>query len=84
MNLCFDQLIFMVTQDVFAYARGKATAASLAQGLRRRVEEDNEGIQGRLDVSPMRWATLLQQRTVQIFGRSINIRALISQVLSPF
>ncbi|KAM9021263.1 cytoplasmic FMR1-interacting protein 1 isoform 4-T4 [Guaruba guarouba] len=78
-NLCFDQFVYKLADQIFAYY--KAMAGSLLLDKRLRSECKNQGATIQL-VQSNRYETLLKQRHVQLLGRSIDLNRLITQRIS--
>ena len=77
-NLCFDQLMFTVSEQVFVNFKAKATSTMLA-----REAKESSVLQSRaasLDVYRITYRGLLDQRHVRLLGRSIDVNRLIAQV----
>ncbi|CAH1268673.1 CYFIP1 [Branchiostoma lanceolatum] len=78
-NLCFDQFVYKLSDQIFTYY--KAQAASIMLDKRFRAECAQHGIQ--IPYPPAnRYETLLKQRHVQILGRSVDLNQLITQRIS--
>ncbi|XP_006898657.1 PREDICTED: cytoplasmic FMR1-interacting protein 1 [Elephantulus edwardii] len=78
-NLCFDQFVYKLADQIFAYY--KVMAGSLLLDKRLRSECKNQGAMIHLPPSN-RYETLLKQRHVQLLGRSIDLNRLITQRVS--
>eukprot|EP00052_Salpingoeca_macrocollata_P011587 m.89408 g.89408 ORF g.89408 m.89408 type:complete len:1357 (+) comp18120_c0_seq1:24-4094(+) len=80
-NLCFDQLVFEVTQNVYQQAKALATSNALDKRLKTRLAGMDSSLTGKYRFeSPLhRFSSLLRQRHVQLLGRSVNLRRLVSQ-----
>uniref|UniRef100_A0A452INR3 Cytoplasmic FMR1 interacting protein 1 n=1 Tax=Gopherus agassizii TaxID=38772 RepID=A0A452INR3_9SAUR len=78
-NLCFDQFVYKLADQIFAYY--KIMAGSLLLDKRLRSECKNQGATIHLPPSN-RYETLLKQRHVQLLGRSIDLNRLITQRIS--
>ncbi|KAM5207759.1 LOW QUALITY PROTEIN: cytoplasmic FMR1-interacting protein 1 [Hipposideros larvatus] len=78
-NLCFDQFVYKLADQIFAYY--KVMAGSLLLDKRLRSECKNQGATIHLPPSN-RYETLLKQRHVQLLGRSIDLNRLITQRVS--
>ncbi|XP_048453847.1 cytoplasmic FMR1-interacting protein 1 homolog [Rhincodon typus] len=78
-NLCFDQFVYKLADQIFAYY--KILAGSLLLDKRLRAECKNQG--ANIPTPPSnRYETLLKQRHVQLLGRSIDLNRLITQRIS--
>ncbi|KAL3880811.1 hypothetical protein ACJMK2_033018 [Sinanodonta woodiana] len=75
-NLCFDQFVYKLSDQVFAYY--KHLTASIMLDKRFRAECANAGVNISYPVAN-RYETLLKQRHVKILGRSIDLNRLIGQ-----
>uniref|UniRef100_A0A7M4ES88 Cytoplasmic FMR1 interacting protein 1 n=1 Tax=Crocodylus porosus TaxID=8502 RepID=A0A7M4ES88_CROPO len=78
-NLCFDQFVYKLADQIFAYY--KIIAGGLLLDKRLRSECKNQGASIHLP-SSNRYETLLKQRHVQLLGRSIDLNRLITQRIS--
>ncbi|XP_028655857.1 cytoplasmic FMR1-interacting protein 1 homolog isoform X1 [Erpetoichthys calabaricus] len=78
-NLCFDQFVYKLADQIFAYY--KILAGSLLLDKRLRAECKNMGAPFP-SPSSNRYETLLKQRHVQLLGRSIDLNRLITQRVS--
>ncbi|XP_020652447.1 cytoplasmic FMR1-interacting protein 1 isoform X3 [Pogona vitticeps] len=78
-NLCFDQFVYKLADQIFAYY--KVMAGSLLLDKRLRSECKNQGATIPL-ITSNRYDTLLKQRHVQLLGRSIDLNRLITQRIS--
>jgi hypothetical protein len=78
-NLCFDQLVFEITQAVFAFAKAQATSNMLDKGFKARLVASDPSSKHRYDVMPQQLEGLLNQTHVSILGRSVDVRRLVSQ-----
>ncbi|XP_070088088.1 cytoplasmic FMR1-interacting protein 1 isoform X2 [Equus caballus] len=78
-NLCFDQFVYKLADQIFAYY--KIMAGSLLLDKRLRSECKNQGATIHLPPSN-RYETLLKQRHVQLLGRSVDLNRLITQRIS--
>ncbi|XP_042312237.1 cytoplasmic FMR1-interacting protein 1 isoform X3 [Sceloporus undulatus] len=78
-NLCFDQFVYKLADQIFGYY--KVMAGSLLLDKRLRSECKNQGATIPL-LTSNRYETLLKQRHVQLLGRSIDLNRLITQRIS--
>ncbi|OQV18248.1 Cytoplasmic FMR1-interacting protein [Hypsibius exemplaris] len=77
-NLCFDQLMYKLTEQIFAHYKHLAGSIHLDKRFRADVQAD--GVRLNLDFpSGNRYETLMRQRHVQILGRWIDVNHLITQ-----
>lgn len=76
-NLCFDQFVYKLSEQIFAYY--KQLAASIF--LDKRFRQECAAVGTYLLPYPRanRYETLLKQRHVQLLGRSIDLNKLITQ-----
>lgn len=75
-NLCFDQFVYKLADQIFAHY--KIVAGSLLLDKRLRSDCKNQGAHISQPASN-RYDTLLKQRHVQLLGRSIDLNRLITQ-----
>uniref|UniRef100_A0A8C6TL09 Cytoplasmic FMR1-interacting protein n=1 Tax=Neogobius melanostomus TaxID=47308 RepID=A0A8C6TL09_9GOBI len=78
-NLCFDQFVYKLADQIFAYY--KILAGSLLLDKRLRADCKSQGANIPWPASN-RYETLLKQRHVQLLGRSIDLNRLITQRVS--
>uniref|UniRef100_A0A0B6ZWY0 Cytoplasmic FMR1-interacting protein n=1 Tax=Arion vulgaris TaxID=1028688 RepID=A0A0B6ZWY0_9EUPU len=78
-NLCFDQFVYKLSDQIFAYY--KHLAGSIMLDKRFRAECMSSGEKISYPVAN-RYQTLLKQRHVQLLGRSIDLNRLISQLVN--
>lgn len=76
-NLCFDQFVFKLSEQIFAHY--KQLAGSIFLDKRFRVECEVLGFNFSSYPRNNRYETLLKQRHVQLLGRSIDLNKLITQ-----
>ncbi|CAL4088019.1 unnamed protein product, partial [Meganyctiphanes norvegica] len=75
-NLCFDQFVFKLSEQIFAYYKHLAGSILLDKRFRSECSQHNM----RIHFPPAnRYETLLKQRHVQLLGRSIDLNKLICQ-----
>ena len=75
-NLCFDQFVYKLSDQIFTYYKWLASSIHLDKGFR--VECKSRGTEI-VWPPPNRYETLLQQRHLQLLGRSIDFNRLVSQ-----
>eukprot|EP00079_Xenopus_tropicalis_P033359 XP_017947130.1 PREDICTED: cytoplasmic FMR1-interacting protein 1 isoform X3 [Xenopus tropicalis] len=78
-NLCFDQFVYKLADQIFAHY--KVVAGGLLLDKRLRADCKNQGASISQPTSN-RYDTLLKQRHVQLLGRSIDLNRLITQRIS--
>ncbi|KAK7874487.1 hypothetical protein R5R35_001571 [Gryllus longicercus] len=76
-NLCFDQFVYKLSEQIFAHY--KQLASSILLDKRFRVECVAQGTYLLAYPRANRYETLLKQRHVQLLGRSIDLNKLITQ-----
>jgi len=72
-NLCFDQFVYKLSEQVFSYYKHLASSMLLDQQFRGSMSEKI------LYPTANKYDTLLKQRHVQLLGRSIDLNRLITQ-----
>lgn len=75
-NLCFDQFVYKLSDQIFAYYKHWAGSIMLDKRFRSECAKFNLKIPYPLS---NRYHTLLRQRHIQLLGRSIDLNRLISQ-----
>lgn len=76
-NLCFDQFVYKLSEQIFAHY--KQLASSILLDKRFRVECLAAGAYILSYPRANRYETLVKQRNVQLLGRSIDLNKLITQ-----
>ena len=75
-NLCFDQFVYKLSEQVYAYYKHLAGSILLDKRFRQECQALGTYI---TSPPPNRYETLLKQRHVQLLGRSIDLNRLICQ-----
>jgi len=78
-NLCFDQFVYKLSEQVYAYYKHLAGYISLDKGFRQQCQTLGTNI---ASPPPNRYETILKQRHVQLLGRSIDLNRLLCQRIS--
>ncbi|KAG5852723.1 hypothetical protein ANANG_G00065610 [Anguilla anguilla] len=78
-NLCFDQFVYKLADQIFAYYKILAGSLLLDKRLRADCKNQSANIPW---PATNRYETLLKQRHVQLLGRSIDLNRLITQRVS--
>ncbi|XP_024519238.1 protein PIR [Selaginella moellendorffii] len=76
-DLCFDQLVFKLSEHIFSYYKSRASSKQLDATFVASSE-----LQDKFRVFPKRYEPLFQMRRVQILGRDIDLTFLIEQRLN--
>ncbi|KAL5258591.1 hypothetical protein ACHWQZ_G009162 [Mnemiopsis leidyi] len=78
-NLCFDQFVYNLSDNIFNYFRQKACILFLD----KKFKDDVSNLKIRIpNCQSNRYETILQQRHVQLLGRSVDLNRLIRQRLA--
>ncbi|XP_061164515.1 cytoplasmic FMR1-interacting protein 2-like [Saccostrea echinata] len=75
-NLCFDQFVYKLSEQIFAYYKHLAGSIMLDKTFRAECAKKGHKIPY---PTANRYHTLLRQQEVQILGRSIDLKHLIGQ-----
>ena len=75
-NLCFDQFVYKLSEQVYSYYKHLAGSILLDKRFRQECQQLGTYI---TSPPPNRYETLLKQRHVQLLGRSIDLNRLICQ-----
>lgn len=75
-NLCFDQLIYKLSDQVYSFFKVQAASSYLENSLKSNLELKTTG---RLNAGKTRYPVLLQLRHMQLLGRSIDLNHLLGQ-----
>ncbi|CAA6666502.1 unnamed protein product [Spirodela intermedia] len=73
-DLCFDQLVFKMSENIFANYKSWAARNLLDQSFLSAVDNGDN-----LFVQPMRFTEIYKLRRVKLLGRTIDLRRLITQ-----
>lgn len=75
-NLCFDQFVYKLSEQIYAYYKHLAGSVMLDKRFRQECQNLGTFINS---PPPNRYISLLRQRHVQLLGRSIDLNRLICQ-----
>ena len=75
-NLCFDQLVFKISEQIYTYYKIQASSILLDKLYKSKLESMHPG---RFNPPKSRYEVLLKQRHFELLGRSIDLSFLISQ-----
>ncbi|KAI1287333.1 Cytoplasmic FMR1-interacting protein [Halotydeus destructor] len=78
-NLCFDQFVYKLSEQIFAYYKHSAASILLDKRFRTEVAQMNIKFPW---PQANRYETLLRQRHLQILGRTIDLNRLVAQRLN--
>lgn len=78
-NLCFDQFVYKLSENIFTHFRTKACGMYLSKRFRDECSVHKVRIP---NSSSARYETILKQRHVQLLGRSVDLNRLIRQRLA--
>lgn len=70
-DLCFDQLVFKLSESIFTYYKSWAASELLDQSF--------VSSSAKYNIQQMRYCELFKMRRVNLLGRTINLRSLITQ-----
>ncbi|KJE88550.1 cytoplasmic FMR1-interacting protein 1 [Capsaspora owczarzaki ATCC 30864] len=76
-NLCFDELVFKVSEAVFTHYKTQASCILLDKALKHVLVANH--VVRHLDVPTHRFTSLLRQKHVQLLGRTIDFSQLMAQ-----
>ncbi|KAL5460570.1 hypothetical protein EMCRGX_G034022 [Ephydatia muelleri] len=76
-NLCFDQMVYKLSEQIFQYYKQLAANIMLDKRFRTECAPAKFSFP-----TPNRYETILKQRHVQLLGRSIDLNYLIAQRLN--
>lgn len=76
-NLVVDQFVFLLGDEVYDHFKAIAASMVLDQGVRAKMEELKGTMH--LRVTHPAFCTLLQQQSVQLLGRSVNLSYILTQ-----
>lgn len=80
-NLCFDQLIFKLSDQVYNTFKTQAASLLLDNPYRSHLEQL---MNTRLHPPANRYAAILEQRHFQLLGRSVDLNHLMSQRINNY
>ncbi|CAH3019681.1 unnamed protein product [Porites evermanni] len=81
-NLCFDQFVYKLSDQIFAYYKAQACSMLLDKKFKSELARVSAESAAKLGTRSNRYETLLKQRHVQLLGRSIDLNKLITQRLN--
>eukprot|EP01137_Pigoraptor_chileana_P010276 Opistho-2@59637 len=82
-NLCFDQLVFKLSDQIFAHYKGMASSILLDKQFKSELADQLGGPvrQSNFHFASNKYEGILRQRHLQILGRSIDLNVLLTQRL---
>jgi len=87
-NLCFDQLLFKLSDHIFQYYKVRASSIALDKNYREKLEliqtYQAQINMGRYQVPKSRLDSIMHQRHFLLLGRSIDVNKLISQRINSY
>jgi len=75
-NLCFDQFVFKLSEQIFLYYKQQAGSMMLDKRFKSEYNQQSQRIHF---VPTNRYQSLLKQRHIQLLGRSIDLNKLMCQ-----
>eukprot|EP01111_Echinosteliopsis_oligospora_P015952 TRINITY_DN6483_c0_g1_i1.p1 TRINITY_DN6483_c0_g1~~TRINITY_DN6483_c0_g1_i1.p1 ORF type:complete len:1368 (+),score=367.50 TRINITY_DN6483_c0_g1_i1:181-4284(+) len=78
-NLCFDQLLFKLSEEIFTWYKIQASAALIDKPYRTQLEIAAAETKHSYYCPKSRYTVLMRQRHFQLLGRSVDLNDLISQ-----
>jgi len=81
-NLCFDQLVYKLSDQVYTHFKTKASSILLDKPYKQQLESMIGG--DKLSVPKSRYEVILKQKHFQLLGRSIDINTLIMQRMNTY
>lgn len=82
-NLCFDQLVFEVSQTVFTSFKARGTAVMMDKEARKSMPGfEGAKLQHKLDAPLSGAIGLLRQRRLQVLGRSVDVHLLVTESIN--
>jgi cytoplasmic FMR1 interacting protein len=79
-NLCFDQLIFKISQRIFSHFKKYATNLLLSTDIR----PDSTSLDASRDSPLGLFDIILSQTNFQLLGRSINVNRVLSEMMNEY
>ncbi|XP_058101351.1 protein PIR [Magnolia sinica] len=73
-DLCFDQLVFMLSENIFTYYKSRAASELLDPSFLFALDNGDK-----YSVQPARFNAIFKMRRVKLLGRTIDFRNLITQ-----
>ncbi|XP_048589343.1 cytoplasmic FMR1-interacting protein 2-like [Nematostella vectensis] len=83
-NLCFDQFVYKLSDQVFSYYKYQACNMFLNKRFKAECAKNGINLTTGREMRANRYESLLQQRHVQLLGRSIDLNKLVTQRLNGF
>lgn len=81
-NLVFDQLVFLLTDEIYGYYKNVAATGNLERGMKRIFEQLRGSTY--LTTGKRRYEILLMQKHIQLVGRTVDLNHLISQHINNY
>jgi cytoplasmic FMR1 interacting protein len=81
-NLCFDQLLFKLSEQIFTHYKIQASTILLDKPYKTQLEIVHNV--GRYNIPKSRYDVLMRQKHFQLLGRTLDISNLVSQRLNTY
>jgi len=81
-NLCFDQLLFKLSDQIFSFFKIQASAILMDKPYKAQLEIAYAS--GRYNVPKSRYDVIMRQRHFQILGRALDLNALIAERMHTY
>lgn len=78
-NLVIDQLYFILSDEIYSYYKNSAASSLLEKSMKHKLEELKSTELRHLTVEANRFESLLNQKHIQLLGRSINFSYILAQ-----
>eukprot|EP00736_Rhodelphis_marinus_P011090 Rmarinus@m.15295 len=79
LNLCFDQLVFKLTDVVFQHFKMQASGILMDQVQKSVMAQRSAHRGARFDAIPSQYHVLFKQKHVHLLGRSVDLNSLLGQ-----
>lgn len=81
-NLVFDQLVYLMSDEIYGYYKNFAATGKLERGIKKKFEQ----LRGKayLTTAKRRYEIPMLQKHIQLIGRTIDLNHLISQNINNY
>eukprot|EP00727_Mastigamoeba_balamuthi_P007648 m51a1_g3503 hypothetical protein (1525) ;mRNA; r:844019-848861 len=84
LNLCFDQLLYKLSEQIYNNYKAQASAILFDKPYRAQLELLSVVERDRLHVPRNRYESIMAQRHVELLGRTVDLNLLISQRVNQY
>ncbi|KAJ3322394.1 Cytoplasmic FMR1-interacting protein 2 [Boothiomyces sp. JEL0866] len=83
-NLCFDQFMFKLGRNVFRHYKKLASTKILDTDNKVGIQEGGKSVWSQEGLQADAYVSALQQRTIKLLGRTVDVSKILSQMMDQY